>query len=148
MAQTTYFRSSQVIVTNDVFVWRVDGTTRMFRVKELTAVGVIRGETDASRVTAMHVTSAAALGAAVAWPAFNSTAAVGAAAVVIAVPGFVAIAVRRLRPRTYQLRAQYAGRAVMLYATTDATTFGQVSRALRRAIEANDPPVRYELAGG
>ena len=45
---------------------------------------------------------------------------------------------RHLRNRpTWELRAVYHGRWVELFSTTDLQTFGQVKRALVRALEAN-----------
>lgn len=45
----------------------------------------------------------------------------------------------RWRPfaRTWELRALYRGSTVCLYATNDKQTFGQVRRAMIRALEAN-----------
>jgi hypothetical protein len=44
--------------------------------------------------------------------------------------------VRRGQP-IWELRAVYRGRPVLLYATTDVRAFGQIRRALVRALEAN-----------
>jgi hypothetical protein len=39
----------------------------------------------------------------------------------------------------WELRAMYRGRPVLLYSSSDERTFGQVRRALVRALEANFP---------
>lgn len=44
----------------------------------------------------------------------------------------------RVRPGLYELRAVYRGVPVSLYATPDRQEFGQVRRALRRALEHRD----------
>jgi hypothetical protein len=52
-------------------------------------------------------------------------------------------------PSRYELWARYGGRSVIMFSTTDERQFGQVARALRRAIEADVEPeqARRTLAG-
>ena len=58
---------------------------------------------------------------------------------VAAVPIGMALAALRLRPRAYELWADYRGDTVPVFSTFDETTYGQVTRALVRATEANRP---------
>jgi hypothetical protein len=145
---TTYYRSSEVLVTNDVFVWRAASPPRVFRVRDLADVGVVRGAADPYRVHTVHVASGLAVVAVTAWPLVDSPALAFVGVALVGVPLAAAVATGRSRARTWELRASYAGFEVVLYGCTDHTTFGQVSRALQRSLEANDPPSRYELAGG
>jgi len=60
----------------------------------------------------------------------------GAAALAL-VPLGLALAVLRLRPRRYELWAEYRGATVPLFSSPDVTTYGRVTRALLRAAEAS-----------
>ncbi len=53
------------------------------------------------------------------------------------VPVGMALAALRLRPRPYELWAEYRGETVPLLWSLDETTYGQVTRALVRAAEAS-----------
>jgi hypothetical protein len=58
------------------------------------------------------------------------------AAVLLVVPCVVAIVSARRWPPRLDLQARYRGRELVLFSSHDEREFGQVSRALRRAIEA------------
>jgi hypothetical protein len=64
---------------------------------------------------------------------------VAAPAVLVAVLGAGVVAARR--PRLWQLRAVYRRRPVLLWSTRDERQFGQVSRAILRAIEVLPLPL-------
>lgn len=147
MPTTTYYRSPQVLITNERFVWRAAAPPRVYRVRELSDVGIVRGDADPHRVRTVHVAATVAVIAVTAWPLVNSPAMAVLGILIVGIPLVAAIASHRSQPRSWEIRATYGGHEVVLYASTDYTTFGQVGRALRRAIEANDPPSRYELAG-
>jgi hypothetical protein len=63
------------------------------------------------------------------------------AGTVATIPIGMALAALRLRPRAYELWADYRGETVPVFWTYDETTFGQVTRALVRATEANRPGI-------
>jgi hypothetical protein len=58
------------------------------------------------------------------------------AVVALLIPCLVALVCARRWPPQYELLAQYRGHEVRLFATRDQREFGQVTRALRRALEA------------
>ena len=60
---------------------------------------------------------------------------------VATIPVGMAVAALRLRPRAYELWADYRGETVAVFWTVDETTYGQVTRALVRAMEANRPGI-------
>ena len=76
-------------------------------------------------------------------------AAYGSAEVMLCAAGVVAavgmtgavIVDERRNPRWMELAAWHQGRHIVLYATDDRVTFGQVRRAVVRAVEANEPPL-------
>jgi hypothetical protein len=53
----------------------------------------------------------------------------------LAVPGAVGLVCARRWPPQYELLARYRGRQVTVYACRDEREFGQVSRAVQRAVE-------------
>jgi hypothetical protein len=56
--------------------------------------------------------------------------------VALLIPCLVGLVCARRWPAQYELLAQYRGRQVTLFATRDEREFGQVARAVRRALEA------------
>jgi hypothetical protein len=75
---------------------------------------------------------------AVSWQFLQSLAVLAIGALVVLAPAVIAGACIRSRRPPWELRALYRGEDVRLYSTPDALAFGQVKRALVRAIEAND----------
>jgi hypothetical protein len=59
------------------------------------------------------------------------------ALVALVVPCLVGLACARRWPAQYELVARYRGRQVTLFATRNRYEFGQLSRAIRRAMEAS-----------
>jgi hypothetical protein len=86
---------------------------------------------------------AAALAAAAGWPVLNAmsmppiaTAGLAVTGVLVVVAAMALVAWMRVQPaRVYELWAVYRGQMTCLFDTTDAREFGQVKRALVRAIE-------------
>jgi hypothetical protein len=130
----TYYPGPDVRITDTVFTVLGDRPIR-FRVEDLVDPYVVRG----SRHPAGVVTGRFAIGTAVAgtvsWPLHDSLLLHLAMLVVIAVPVLATGACLRVAPRTYQLRAVHRSMDVCLYSTTHPTRFGQVRRALVRAVE-------------
>jgi hypothetical protein len=143
-----YYRGPDVLITQEAFVRRT-APRRIFVIRDLHHVVMIRGDLDPARSTSAHVAGGALVLVAASWPLVDNPAAVAAAALIVTLPGVAGIACWRMRPRRWELRADYQGHEVILYASADITTFNQVSRGLRRAIENATPPASYyELAGG
>jgi hypothetical protein len=141
-----YYRGSNVLVTDDVFVWRTE-PPRIFAIRDLHDVRIVHD--DAPMPPASGYVGAGALAViAAGWPLIDNPAAYVAAFLLLALPGAATILCWRMRPRRWQLRAEQGGQDVTLFTATDATVFGQVARALRRALEASGPaPHGYQLAG-
>jgi hypothetical protein len=93
-----------------------------------------------------HVAGAALVLAAASWPLLHSPGDYMAAAMFVAAPSLASGTVWRLRPRIYELRAMYRQLDVTLYASTDATTFWQVTRGLTRALEGRRSRLEQSLA--
>jgi hypothetical protein len=144
----TYYRGPDILITDEAFIRRA-APQQIFAIRGLRDVVIARGDSDASRPRTLHIGAGALILAAVAWPILDTPAAFAAAALIMAVPGAAILAGRRLAPRRFELRATYQGQDVLLFASSDETTFNQVGRGLRRALEDSGPPASsYGLAGG
>ncbi|GAA0793907.1 DUF6232 family protein [Spirilliplanes yamanashiensis] len=147
---TTYYRSHEVLVTSDAFVWRTD-PIRVYRIKHLRDVGIVRGAPAPAGLTATH-TAALATGAVATatWPVIHSPVAVAAGLTLAAALTAAAFTTGRDHRRVCELRATYGDRRVVLFASADGQVFRQVTRGLLRAMEAAAEPgsTWYELAGG
>ena len=136
----TYYRGPDVLITHKVFVvW--GPRPQAFRINELRDVYRVRGDLHPIRMITAHVAGAATVVAAASWPFLTSPADYVAALMFVATPSLATGTAWRLRPRVYELRATYRELDVLLYSTTDATRFGQVTRGLIRALEHR----RYRL---
>jgi hypothetical protein len=71
------------------------------------------------------------------WQFMQSMAVLLIGALIVLAPGVVGAACIRTRRRPWELRATYHGVDVQLYSSRDSLTFGQVKRALVRAMEAD-----------
>jgi hypothetical protein len=144
----TYYRGPDVLITEEAFVRRT-APARIYLIRELHQVVMVRGDLDPARPNSAHIAGGALVVVAAAWPLLNNPAAVMAAALIVVVPGAATIAYRRMNPRPWELRARYEGHEVVLYASADARTFNQVGRGLRRAIEdSGTAATSYGLAAG
>lgn len=134
-----YYRGPDAVVTDERFVWRA-AAPRIFAVRELHHIGLVRADV-ADRRSDVALVAAAGMvaGAAAAWVMVGPV--LGAAlGFVAAVTAVVAVTARRLRTvRMWQVRATYHGVVTMIYESPDARVFNQVTRALRRAIEDGRP---------
>jgi hypothetical protein len=135
-----YYEGPEAVVTSDYFVRR-GPQPNTFVIRDLRDVCIAPDE--ASGLGAIGYSAVAALIAAfviyeVSSP-WYALAFLGVSAVAIG-----CVAVRRShRPRRHELRAEYRGDRVALYASSDARVFNQVSRALLRAMENLPPPSRW-----
>ncbi len=139
MSNRTYYRGTDAVVTDRLFVWRTTPTTG-YVIRDLRNVGLVQADGDRLRPYTTHVVVLAAVLAAAAWAVAQTPAAYFLGFLAVAVPAGFAVAVVRNRPRRWELRANYRGHEVILYSSSDVTRFNQVTRALRRAVEDARPP--------
>jgi hypothetical protein len=142
----TYYRGPDILITEEAFVRRA-APQQIFLIRELHHVVITRaGRTGPGT---LQIGGGAVVLAAVAWPILDTPSAFAAVAMIIAVPSAALLAGRRLRAQSFELRATYKGRDVLLFTSSHETTFNQVGRGLRRALEDSGPPASsYGLAGG
>ncbi len=129
---TVYYRQHGIVVTGGHFA---AGGYR-YEVPDLRDLMYSRGSAHPGVPVGMVI---AVIDAVVAVPfvgAFGTPLVWALAIVALAVPCLVALVCSRRWPPRYELVARYRGHQVTLLATRDEREFGQVSRALRRAVEA------------
>jgi hypothetical protein len=139
MSKRTYYRGTDAVVTDRLFVWRT-GPAQGYHIRDLRNVGLVRADTDRLRPYTTHVVVLTAVLAAATWTVSMTPAAYFLGFLTVALPTVFVVATIRSRPRRWELRANYRGHEVILYASTDVTRFNQVTRALRRAVEDTRPP--------
>jgi len=136
-----YYRGPDAVVTSELFVVRRGSPPGRFVIRDLRDVGIAPGPPDGVRLSVVVPPAAAAtLVAAAAVSAAGGVVVGVVIAVSAAGAGLACAVVRQHRPRRWELRATYRDREVILYTSTDARVFHQVSRALRRALENERPP--------
>ena len=146
MSTRTYYRGPDAVVTDEQFVW-LTTPTQLFSVPDLHNVGLACTTTDPLRLLAAPVAGGTLILAAATWTMLDHPAAYLLALLGVALPGGATVAARRLRRRQWELHATYRGRPVVLYTSTDERVFNQVSRGLRRSMEAaRSPAPGYGLA--
>jgi hypothetical protein len=129
---TVYYRGPDAHITADLLeVWRPE--YRRFRIDELTAVRVVPGAPGRRGPGALL--PAATVLAAVALPVAHAPVGLLAIVMVLAVASTVAATCLRQSGQPYELYAIHRGHRVKLFECPDARTFGQVRRALLRAVE-------------
>jgi uncharacterized protein DUF6232 len=148
---TTYFADDSVLVSSTAI--RVDG--RSYRLDELDAVWLERGAWRPERALAVLLMRALAVVAGLALladivavvaqphhpragglPAWAVWAYLFGSPFLLGALFYLAERIHARGTRTLRLCAQSRGRAFALYSSTDATRFGQVHRAVRRALES------------
>ena len=142
MRTRTYYRGPDAVVTSEVFIWRTT-PPKIFVIRELKRVGIVRRDIDRRSRIPKNGAGAVVLAVAI-WPIVDTPVLITTVALAVAVPAVAVIAYWHNRPRLWELHALYRGAEVMLYAATDARVFNQVSRALRRAMEDNDPHITWD----
>jgi len=132
-----YFRGPDALITHLVFASQRP-QPRSFAIRELRDPHIVIAEATGSppRIT-YPATAAAATVAATGWPILGSAS--------VSMTGLAALAalagpiVGCFRPRrhSYEVHAYYRGYRVCLFRTPDPRLFGQIRRALVRALEAH-----------
>lgn len=129
---TWYYRGPDVAVNNQYLITSRD----RFALAELADLGVVRGPTHPA-VLISAVIGVAQLPIVVPVVTIvRSPLAILLAAVLLVVPCVVAIVSSRRWPARFELQANYRGRELVLFTSRNEREFGQVSRALRRAVES------------
>jgi len=139
----TYYRGDDALVTSELFVRRTT-SAKSFAIRDMRNV-CIACDAGNGRPTLLIATTAGFLclaATAAAW-AIGGWYALFLLAIAVPIALGVALAWRR-EPTRWELRAQYRGHAVTLYASCDMRVFNQVTRALRRAIEADRRPPAWQ----
>jgi hypothetical protein len=130
----TYYPGPDVRITDEAFTVLGDRPIR-FRIRDLVDPYVIRGDRHPAAVVTGRFAVGTAVAGTVSWGMHDSLVLHAAMVVAIAIPLLVTGACLRVAPRTYQLWAGHGSTAVCLYSTTHPARFGQVRRALVRAVE-------------
>jgi len=145
MSTRTYYRGTDAVVTDERFVW-LPSPAKMFVVRDLQNVGLVRSTTGSHRYTAPAAGATLVLAAA-AWTTLDHSLAYVLGVAAITIPCAAAAISWRVAPRRWELHATYRGHEVIIYASADERVFNQVSRALRRSMEAaRSPAHRLGLA--
>lgn len=146
---TVFYQGPCARVTHEVFETR-SPHHRRFMIRDIRHLYLASRARDPNesdraqiRTGSAGVASVAAVAAAVGWPALSATsmpsiatAGLATALIVVAASALTfAACLRAPSARVHELWAVYQGRMVCLFNTTDERTFGQVRRALVRAIE-------------
>jgi hypothetical protein len=141
----TYYRGHDAVVTSELFVRRAT-SAKTYVIRDMRDVCIVRqpgnGGSKALSTTliaALIVGAAVAAWAAGAWPVLLL---IGVASP--AVVGGTLLGQRN--SERWDLQATYRGQPVTLYSSADVRVFNQVTRALRRAIEADRRPPTWEGA--
>ncbi len=129
-----YYRNRGVIVTSRYLVvgaarYDLDELAELMRTRGSLHPGVIVGMVTAVAEAAIVAPLVGAGGAPEAWLL---------AGVALLIPCLVGLVCARRWPAQFELLARYRGRQIMLFATRDQYEFGQVARAVQRALEAAD----------
>jgi hypothetical protein len=143
---TIFYRGPCVRITHKVFETRCP-IHRSFPLASLRRVRVVERVTDSQTLTSARVSSTGAAGAvAVAivlgrtegWEAFDSPITMLGMVLLLIVSVAVSGACWWVDSAELALVALYRGQPVILYASTDPQEFGQVRRALMRALQQLD----------
>ncbi|HET8661194.1 MAG TPA: DUF6232 family protein [Micromonosporaceae bacterium] len=138
---TLFYIGPRACITHEVFQVRWP-SYRSFAIRELTNVHVVRDWTDPVtvgahqiRVASTWLAGTAAVATALGWSVLHSPTVSILAFMILAVSLVVSGVCWRVRTVPYVLQATYRGELVRLCSIPDARTFGQVKRALVRALE-------------
>lgn len=133
---TPLYRQPGILVTSEAFV--VAG--RRFPVRDLSNLRTARGPHDRLTMRSVLVTGAI-LGSVGVALSFSGARLSPMAFLLLGAAAFVPIALvsfgHRLRPRAYELWGDYRGMTVLLFSSDEEREYGQVTRALLRAQEAD-----------
>ncbi|GAA0896753.1 hypothetical protein GCM10009557_70980 [Virgisporangium ochraceum] len=129
---TWYYRGADVAVTNQFLHTARD----RYALSELADLGISRGPVHPAVLISSVIAIAQTPIVIPVVAIVRSPMAFLLAAVLLVVPCVVAIVSARRWPPRLDLQARYRGRDLVLFSSHDEREFGQVSRALRRAVEA------------
>ena len=135
---TQLYHQPGILVTSEAFV--VAG--RRFPIRDLSNLRTARGPHDRLTMRSVLVTGALLAVVGVAMSFTGALTRVGPAVFLfLGAAAFVPIALvsfgRRMRPRAYELWGDYRGMTVLLFSSDEQRQYGQVTRALLRAQEAD-----------
>ncbi|GIF75399.1 DUF6232 family protein [Asanoa siamensis] len=130
----TYYPGPDVRITDTAFTVLGARSTR-FHIKDLVDPYVVRGNRHPAGVVTGRFAIASTVAGIVTWGLHDSLFLHVAMLIAIAIPVLVTGAFLRAAPRDYQLWAVHGSAEVCLYSSTHPTRFGQVRRALVRAVE-------------
>jgi len=132
-----FYQGHTLAITSDaVEVW--SPLYRRFSIRDLREIYVFRGVASPVIVRGIGASAVTLVATAVSWQFLQSMAVLLVGGLVVLATSMVATTWMRTSRPPWELRALYRGEDVQLYSTPDALTFGQVKRALVRAIEASD----------
>jgi hypothetical protein len=131
----TYYDGPDALITENHFIWRTD-PVRAFIIGDLRDVRLVQRDVGSPRVIiVLAAMAAAAMIVAPGWLLVHTM--VGRLVLVGAAAAAVSLAtLGRRSVHQWELRAAYQSREVVLYTTLESRTFNQVTRALRRSVEA------------
>jgi hypothetical protein len=130
---TTYYRGPDVLITDRVFViWTPP--QRIYRIRELSDCCVLVGDRPPIRLYAAGAVGGAVFVAVATASALHTPTDLMVGTVLMGMASAVAGACVRTRPE-YELCGMYRGLRVTLFCSSDPIAFGQVKRALLRALE-------------
>jgi hypothetical protein len=134
---TIYYRGRLALITDEVF--EVNSPyRRRYVIRELRDVYVVPPPRDLRTVVTVALAVAVLVGLAVIAPLLRTPQQWLALLVQLIAPSIVGRACWRAEPPQYELLAMYRGSRVQLFCSADAQSFGQIRRALARAIDATN----------
>jgi hypothetical protein len=130
-----YYRAPNLLITERGFAVLAP-RARTFGFDDLHDIHIVRGDLHPARIFVAHAAGSAFVVVAASWPLLiASPVACVAAGVLATTLSAACVTCGRLMPRCYELRATYLGLEVRLFCSSDSAAFGQVRRALVRALE-------------
>jgi hypothetical protein len=141
-SRAALYRQAGILVTHEVF----EVGDRRYPVADLSRLHTVRGRRDRLTVRAVVLTGAVliAVGTGLSFtrhPGGLSALTYLALLVGAFVPPTLAMIGSRVRPRSFELWGCYQGTTLPLFVTDDERRYGQVTRALLRAVQARRPGV-------
>ncbi len=128
----TYYHRNGVLVTSRYLQVGVN----RYEIGELMDLRQARGGTHPGLIVGLVIAVAEAVFVAPFVGVLRSPLAWLAATVALGIPCLVGLVCARRWPAQYELLAEYRGRQTVVYVTRDELEFGQVTRSVRRAVEA------------
>jgi hypothetical protein len=135
----TYYRDRDAVVTSELFVRRAT-SAKTYAIREMHDVCIARrpGNGRSKAVATIAATGLIGLAATVAWASGAWPVLVVLGVATPAVVGGTLLGHREAE--RWDLLATYRGQRITVYSSADVRVFNQVTRALRRAIEADRRP--------